>query len=449
VISTLRTVTRFLADNRRDLEALSSGSSSGKDVETLVKGFKDPSSVNPSLRLDAGRIQSQRGKLDFLFQLIRGGAAFPVSGPPSGGHGAPPPPPAATPGAVAPPAPREGDRPDVGSLKAQLEKIAYDLSAFQRACRSVDSERRFLRIVQELLAADGSRQEIQGKWSSIAKSIASALAGCGSPEEAVQLVMESFKGSDGPETYDIIGELLCARGDPEDVSRAIQKAVLPQGGPAAAREILARMVASSEVKGVRVLAVLLKKGAIAIRQVAASLLGISCTHLESVVAWVKADPSCLVRPEVRKRLEEAEPGKVFEAFHGVFKESSAEESTAVLQAAPAGAREMEPIILAAIEHGPPSVRKLGLLQLPRFRMASGVKLLMDIIVENNQRESPRMSDVEAALEALADMKDPRAAAFLGEIAHERRWFRHVWRREIRDALRSQGRGSGGFHAARR
>jgi hypothetical protein len=125
---------------------------------------------------------------------------------------------------------------------------------------------------------------------------------------------------------------------------------------------------------------------------------------------------------------------LFAVFQKAFTRWDVQLSTALLKAIKPGVEGMDQVLLAAAIRSPLSVRQVALRLLPLYQSPTAVDILTGIVKENNKREHPCVPEVDAALEALRSMADPRATDFLHEVANSRRWLRFNYRKEIRDAL---------------
>jgi hypothetical protein len=84
-----------------------------------------------------------------------------------------------------------------------------------------------------------------------------------------------------------------------------------------------------------------------------------------------------------------------------------------------------------------------MLQLCNYPTPTVVATLMEVVKQNNYRQSPVMAEVEAALMGLLRSGCDQARSFLQEIVQGRRWLLPRYRKEIRRALsRLEGDGRG-------
>ena len=92
------------------------------------------------------------------------------------------------------------------------------------------------------------------------------------------------------------------------------------------------------------------------------------------------------------------------------------------------------VVLAAVEYGSPSLRRMALSSLQRFPSPVVITTLIETVKRNNYRDEPDVEEVEGALSALVEIDVPRAHDFLEEVAQRRQWLKHVHRKEIRKVL---------------
>lgn len=94
------------------------------------------------------------------------------------------------------------------------------------------------------------------------------------------------------------------------------------------------------------------------------------------------------------------------------------------------------MLFTAMDHGPPAVRRCALRELWKFPNPVVITTLTELLRDNNFKASPSQPDIEAAVHALHAMGDPRAQEFLTSVLVDRRWLQPVYRKEIREAVKS-------------
>lgn len=319
-------------------------------------------------------------------------------------------------------------------LEARFKGVTYDLDTFRGAIRSSSRQGRDLRILLELLAREEHRDRLRKSWKTVLDVVAETGKDPAVLDANLELIVDFVDKHRFLQGEDLLSSLLERVEPATRVYAVIEKKVLPRAGVQTAKRLLGRVAEGEPARAVPVLVAATRGEDSSLKAAARSQLISLAEDASLLVLWVEHDPGCFSRTDVMNLVRKTPTKELFAVFQKAFSRWETQLSCVLLKAIKPGVEGMDQVLLAAAIRGPLAVRQVALRQLPLYQSPTAVDVLTGIVNENNEREHPCIPEVDAALEALRSMADPRATEFLHQVANSRRWLRFQYRKEIRDAL---------------
>ena len=155
--------------------------------------------------------------------------------------------------------------------------------------------------------------------------------------------------------------------------------------------------------------------------------------------WGKTNPRAFSSPQSLSHLRKLPPRSLETIFRRIIASDddsgagSLQATAAVLKVA-GDREEYESIVVQALRRGSPQVRNKALMTVNVCSSPEMLEQLAGIVESENETVKPDLERVHLALSALVKSRLPHAKNWLRRFRSERRFLRHMYRREIREIL---------------
>jgi len=435
ITTNLERIVKFLRENKEILAGQTRAYSEAGDVGGIMKRLRENFQTALLPHGNSRTVQLQRHRLAFLFR-----AELP-SQTDSGateGEEAPLPPsapqkPMETKSAPGKQGPARKEEQKDSTFAETFDSISYDLKQVRTSVLDTDWRERYLKTALELLATEKHQEKVRGRFAAIVETLNAHGKEKGSLRDTIVDIATFVGETKVAEGEELIAEIL-GTDAPEEAARLIELTVLPLVGLESATSVLSLLHKADPRKSIPVLSAIQQSDRTLLKAVVHDKLSLLALDPALIVIWAKSDPECFMRPDMKTIMKGQAPEHIQGVFRNYVSRHNPDQVVQFLLGIPAGTWGGEYILFEALQHGPPEVRRCGILQLQKFRTPVVVATLIEILNENNYLARPCMPDVEAALHALIGIGDQNAMQVLHQVTHRRHWIRYYFRRQIRKAL---------------
>lgn len=317
-----------------------------------------------------------------------------------------------------------------------FDRVRCDVVAWTESLGHQDQLLRFLRVVRELLLDRSCEKVIRGNWSAILAPLTQEVSERDFMNKVVREVVDSSTSARLTSGGEILSVLLQAIDSAAEIHSILEDHVIPDN-PELAIETLDRLIKPRPKWLLPLLVRLLQHTSPMIHDHTKEALISLARNPAIVEEWAREYPGDLVDPAVFSRIVEREdPEHLMDAFKKFFTHAPPECSLRLLRLITPDLPGVDYILITAIQYGPAEAHDFALDFLDRSCIPVVTGALIQTVRLNNYQTNPSMKELEAALDALCKLDEPKAREFLEEVETSRSgWLRYEYRREVRDTLK--------------
>ena len=317
-----------------------------------------------------------------------------------------------------------------------FDLVRCDVVAWRKSLGHQDQLLRFLRVVRKLLLDRSCENVIRGNWSAVLEPLTQEMNERDFVNKVVREILDTSTIARSTSSGELLSRLLQAIDSTARIHGVLEDQVIPDN-PELAIETLDRLIERLPKRALPLLVRLRQHTSPMIHHHAEEALLSLARNPAFVAAWARKSPESLLDPSVFSRIVDREdPEVLMDVFKEVFTHAPPECSMRILQLITPDLPGVDYVLITAIQHGPVEVHDFALDFLDRSCIPVVTGALIQTVRLNNYQDNPSMKELEAALDALSKLDEPKAIEFLEDVETCRRgWLRFEYRREVRDTLK--------------
>ncbi|MBN1441458.1 MAG: hypothetical protein JXA90_02065 [Planctomycetes bacterium] len=318
---------------------------------------------------------------------------------------------------------------------AELEAIRYDIEEIRQGLDGMDAHAPLACVYLDLLEREETRESALGRHAAVVGILLEARENESSYRRLIWDIAHCARSSSSKHGEELLIALLERSESPEALAASLEAIALPGNDDPVLLHLLHEIVERKRAQAIPLLSLLCCGSHHGLRRTARERLIALSKNPVLLAQWIRTDMECFLNEESYRRVHQLLGARrLAGSLREFLSDAPIEETSRFLEGVRPDWPGAEEILLAALEHGSPELRRYTLGTLHRVPSPVVITTLIETVKLNNYRDKLDAGEAEAAISSLLEIDTPRTREFLEEIRSGRDWLRRPYSKEIRQVL---------------